>query len=90
MNLDENSLLATINPLTLCGAVAVVLVIGYFCAWRYKNTNDFAKSVRLYIPLIIIADIIMIMMGILIMIVLALDIMGFVAMALFSNHFFYS
>lgn len=88
MELDENSLLATMNPLILLGAVAAVLVIGYFCAWKYKNTNDFAQSVRLYFPLIIIADIIMIMTGIPIIILLALDIMGFVVMALFSNHFF--
>lgn len=88
MTMLEESILSTMNPLLLLVGVALVVAAGYFCAWKFRNTNDFAKSTRLYIPIIIAIDIILVLIGLPVIIILGLDICGFVAMALRSNHYF--
>ena len=54
--MTENSLLAMTDPVLLVISAAAICFLGYFCARRFKNTNDFAKSVKLYLPLMAVAD----------------------------------
>lgn len=88
---NENSLLAVMNPFCLLlGGVLVCLLAGY-CARRYKNTNDFKKSVRLYVPSVIVLDLILVfVLEIDVLLCMGLDLCGFVVLALISNHYFYS
>lgn len=88
MTVSENSLLATMNPILLLIGLALVITAGCFCAWKFRDTNDFAKSTRLYIAIVIIVNIILIIIKLPIIIILGLDICGFIAMALRSNHYF--
>ena len=43
--MTEHSLLAMTDPVLLMVSAAAICFLGYFCARRFKNTNDFAKSV---------------------------------------------
>lgn len=90
MRMNENSLLATTDPsLLLCGCF-LICFIGYICARIHRNTNDFAKSVKLYLPLMAAADMLFLMVFHLdIILVAGLDICGFAATALASNYYFY-
>lgn len=89
MTINENSLLAVMNPATLLAGLAVLGAIAYFCARRYRNTNDFAKSVRMYLPLMLAADVVFYILEIPVILLLGIDVAGFVIMALVSNHYFY-
>ncbi|GFI28729.1 hypothetical protein IMSAGC013_00106 [Lachnospiraceae bacterium] len=90
MAADENSLLARMNPFCLLGAVLLICMAAWFCAWLYRNTNDFKKSLRLFLPAAIALDC-MFIFALQIDAVLAagLDICGIAALALISNHYFY-
>ena len=91
MTINENSLLAVVNPFFLLLGGVLVCVLAWICARRYRNTNDFAKSVRGYLPSVVVLDFIMaLVMEIDLLLCLGLDILGFVVMALVSNHYFYS
>lgn len=91
MTINEKSLLAVMNPFFLLLGCVFVCVLAWICARKYRNTNDFAKSVRSYLPSIIVLDFIMALaMEIDLLLCLGLDILGFVVMALISNHYFYS
>ena len=48
MKMNETSILAVTNPLTLLAGGIAICLLGFFCARHYKDTNDFAKSVKLF------------------------------------------
>ncbi len=88
---NEQSLLAVMNPLSLLAGCALVGLLAWFCAWKYKNTNDFKKSVHLYVPSVIVLDLILaLLLDIDVLLCIGMDICGFVVLALISNHYFYS
>ena len=88
--MTENSLLAMTDPVLLVISAAAICFLGYFCARRFKNTNDFAKSVRLYLPLMAVADCIIVWgWNLYILLLAGIDICGFIVMALASNYYFY-
>lgn len=90
MSINEDSILAVMNPLYLLLGGGAVCLLGYFCARRYKNTNDFAKSVKLYLPCVLVLDILLAaLFGVHLALIAGLDVCGFAAMALISNHYFY-
>lgn len=90
MQMNEESLLAVTNPYELLAAGAVFLAFAWLCARSSRNTNDFAKSVRRYIPCVVVLDILVFFLfHIDPLLVVGLDICGFVALALFSNYYFY-
>lgn len=89
MLIDENSLFAAVNPGILGGALAVFCLIAFLCARAYRNTNDFKKSVKRYLPLMLFLDGVFFWLGLPVILLLGLDIVGFVALALASNHYFY-
>ena len=88
---NETSLLAVMNPFCLLAGCALVGLPAWYCAWKYKNTNDFKKSVHLYIPSVIVLDLILaLLLDIDVLLCIGMDICGFVVLALISNHYFYS
>ena len=91
MAVIETSLLAVMNPFCLLAGCALVGLLAWYCAWKYKNTNDFKKSVHLYIPSVIVLDLILaLLLDIDVLLCIGMDICGFVVLALISNHYFYS
>lgn len=90
MEINENSLLATMNPLSLIAGIATGCFIAWFCARRYRNTNDFKKSAQLYLPLIIVLDMALLFcLEIDIFLCAGIDLVGFIGLALISNYYFY-
>lgn len=90
MRVNENSILATMNPFALLTAGIIICMIGWICARKYKDTNDFYKSVKLYIPFIILINaVLFVIVQIPIIILIGLDICGFITMAFVSNYYFY-
>ena len=88
---NETSLLAVMNQFCLLAGCALVGLLAWYCAWKYKNTNDFKKSVHLYIPSVIVLDLILaLLLDIDVLLCIGMDICGFVVLALISNHYFYS
>lgn len=89
--INENSLLAVMNPFCLLAGGVLVCILAWYCASRYKNTNDFKKSVYLYLPSVIVLDLFLaFVLEIDVLLCLGLDLCGFVVLALISNHYFYS
>ncbi len=88
---NENSLLAVMNPFCLLAGAALVGILAWYCAKRYQNTNDFKKSVYFYVPCVIFLDLFLLFVleidGLL---CIGLDLCGLIVMALISNHYFYS
>lgn len=90
MMVDENSLLAVINPTALLAALLTVGIIAYICARKKRNTNDFSGSVKLFVPAVLAADVLFFfLMDIPLILLAGVDLFGFVALALISNHYFY-
>lgn len=90
MRVNENSILAAMNPFALLGTAIIICMIGWFCANRYRNTNDFAKSVKLFIPFIVLVNIILYSIAnIPVILFLGVDICGFITMSIVSNYYFY-
>lgn len=88
---NESSLLAVMNPFCLLAGCALVALLAWYCAHKYKNTNDFKKSVRLYVPSVIVLDLILaLVLDIDVLLCIGMDVFGFVVLALISNHYFYS
>lgn len=89
MKINENSLLAVMNPAVLLLLLAVVGVIAYICARIKRNTNDFSGSVKLYILAVLLTDILFFLMDVPVILLVGFDIVGFIILALISNYFFY-
>ena len=87
--MDEKSILATTDPFMLIAAITAMAVIAFVSASIYKNTNDFKKSVKLYVPLAFAAAIIFILLGLPIVFSVGTVAFGFIALMLISNYFFY-
>ena len=94
MNLDEIfgltqeiPLVAT-NPLLLLSSVLVAALAGWMCAWRYRDTFDIEKSIRLYIPLALIGAVVFTLLGVPGLFAGGAQLCGFVALLLISNHYF--
>lgn len=88
--MNENSILATTNPFLLSLMIAIFVLVGIICVRTYRNTNDFAKSVKLYIPSMIVLNIIIIVTSQLdLLLVIGGDFCGFFAMVFASNYYFY-
>ncbi|MED9883154.1 MAG: hypothetical protein UFD80_10875 [Blautia sp.] len=89
MTINKNSLLATMNPAILLLMLAAVGGLAYVCARRKRNTNDFSGSVKIYIPAVLVLDIVFWVLGVPLILLVGFDIVGFVILALISNYYFY-
>lgn len=56
MKVNESSILASMNPLSLSAAVILICLTAWLCAYLYRDTNDFKKSLTLFIPAAVILD----------------------------------
>lgn len=89
MSIDENSIVAQMNPvLTIIGFV-LVIAVSAFSAWMYRNTNDFGKSVRLAMIIMLIILIILILLGLPVFMAIGMLLCTFAVTSWFSNYFFY-
>ncbi len=90
MKVDENSVLAVMNPLSLLAGGALVCLAAWICVYLFRNTNDFKKSLKVYVPVLGVLDCIFIfLLSIDLILVLGLDLCGIIVLALISNHYFY-
>lgn len=90
MEINENSILVTMNPFYLLAGGSMVCILAWICARCYRNTNDFKKSAQLYLPCAAILDIVLLFLfSIDILLCIGLTICGFVVLALISNYYFY-
>lgn len=90
MKVNEDSVLASMNPLGLLAAVVLICLAAWLCACLYRNTNDFRKSLRAFIPAAAVLDLIFLfVLQIGTVLTAGIDLFGFVVLALISNHYFY-
>lgn len=89
MNFNENSILSTMNPfLSVLGFVCVVL-ISFFSARRYRNTNDVKRSLICAMILFIVMSIILALFGFPAFLIVGYGFCTFIITSWFSNYFFY-
>lgn len=95
MNLDtlfglrETDVLVQTDPLLLGGCILAALTAGWWCAWRWRNTSDFGKSTRYYLPAALAGAVLFTLLGVPLLFAVGAQLCGFAAMALISNHYFY-
>ena len=89
MRINEESLFAVVNPIALFVMLVSMCVIGIYCARKYRNTNDFAKSTKLYLPLAILMVMGMTLLWhIPFILAVGIGMCGFFALSIASNHYF--
>ena len=70
---------------------ALICVTAYFCAWRYHDTNDVKKSIKLYVPISLSCVVLFwLVAGLPPILGVFMVLSGFVMLMFFSNRFFYS
>lgn len=90
MKVNESSVLASINPIRLLAAILLICLAAWLCIYLYRNTNDFKKSLKLFIPVTVILDVFFFFaLQIDLFLIIGVDLCGFVVLALISNHYFY-
>lgn len=88
--MNERSLLFEMNPFFLLIGIGIVCIGAWICARMYRDTNDFKKSIKLYLPVTLIENIFMFfLLDIEIILCLGIDVVGIVALAIISNYYFY-
>jgi len=87
--MDENSILAVTDPVLLLVCGITFCIFGGICAVWFRNTNDFGKSMKAYLPLAaILGGLAYVFLSIDLLLIIGLYICGFVCMAFVSNYFF--
>lgn len=89
MNFPENSILVMINPFSLVVGFIVIIFISIFSARKYRNTNDFKKSIQLSLLLAIIMSIIFAFFGVPLIVLMGYLLCDFIFTSWFSNYYFY-
>ena len=94
MNLDEIFGLEESNPMVradtvlLLGCVLAAAAAAWFCAYRYRDTYDIEKSIRLYLPFAAAGIWAFSMMGLPLLFAIGAQLCGFVILLLISNRMF--
>lgn len=86
--LNESQLLVSTSPLLLFSCIAVSLCLGWLAAYRYRNTYDAEKSLKMFLPMAVAAAAVFILIGIPALFAIGSQLFGFVSLLLFSNHYF--
>lgn len=89
MNVNEDSMLLNISPAILITILSLFVIIAYYSAYKYRDTNDFSKAIKLQVVLIILVSIIAIILKMPIVLITMMIICSIVCGAIFSNYFFY-
>ena len=84
MFLTETPVWITLLPFLLMGLAA------YVSARRYRDTNDFKKSCKLYFPLAAVIALVFRFAGLPLVLGGFMILAGFAALLFFSNRFFYN
>lgn len=93
--LDEQALqnappiLLNTDPLLVLAALTAAGLVAWFCVHRYRNTNDFARSVRLYLPAAAGLAVLFWLLGLPFLFSVGAAGCGFVLLMLISNYYFY-
>ena len=94
MNLDEvfgltsTDIMVSTNPLLLFGCILSAILAGWLCVHVYRDTNDTAKSVKLYIPFAAAGALLFTVVGVPFLFSLGAQLCGLVALGLISNWYF--
>lgn len=94
MNLDElfgldaASPMVSTNPLLLLGCVAAAILAGWLCVWRYRNTYDIEKSIRMYLPFALAGAVIFVAAGLPLLFSVGAQLFGFAALVWISSYYF--
>lgn len=89
MSINENSIVAQMSPLLTVGGFALMIAVSAWSAWMYRNTNDFAKSLRLAMIVMAVILVVLIILGLPIFMGLGLILCTIAVTSWFSNYFFY-
>lgn len=89
MSINENSIVAQMNPLLTIIGFVLVIAVSAFSAWMYRDTNDFAKSIRLALIVMAVILIILIIIGLPVFMAIGMLLCTFAVTSWFSNYFFY-
>ena len=86
---DPPSPRATAEPRLVALGLGAAILLAWCCARAFRRTNDFAKSVRLYLPLGAAALVGFCLLGLPLLFSAGCVLCGFVTMMWFSNYYFY-
>lgn len=87
--MDENALVLTTDPLQLFGLAALMVLAAWLSARAVRDTNDFLRSVKYFVPAALVLSVLFCLCGLHIFLCIGCCISGFVTLMLFSNHYFY-
>lgn len=89
MNLNEKSLLSTLNPVYLLIGFLLVILISFYSARRYRNTNDFGKAIRNAMIFYVLLGIALLFLKVPIVLIIGYGICTGIFTTWFSNYYFY-
>lgn len=89
MSINENSVVAQMNPLLSVAGLALMIAVSAWSAWMYRDTNDFDRSIRLSVIVMIIILIILVIIGLPLFMAAGLLLCTYPVTAWFSDYFFY-
>ena len=93
-NLDEifglkaTDIMVSTNPLLLLSCILSAILAGWLCVHIYRDTNDTAKSVKLYIPFAIGGTLLFTAIGVPFLFSLGAQLCGLVSLGMISNWYF--
>ena len=94
MNLDEvfglpeTDPMVSTDPLLLFACVVSAILAAWLCVHIYRDTNDTAKSVKLYIPIAAVGGFLFAMAGVPSLFAFGAQLCGLVALGFISNRYF--
>jgi len=89
MIFDKNSILSTMNPVSIIFGFAFILIISIYSAYKYRNTYDLKKSLKYSMLLFLIIGFILIIINVPILIIIGYGICTLIFTIWFSNYYFY-
>lgn len=87
--MDENALVLTTDPLQLFALAALLVIVAWLSARAVRDTNDFFRSVKYYVPAALVLSAVFCVFGLHFFLCIGCCISGFVTLMLFSNYYFY-
>lgn len=87
-SLDAQMPLVATNPVLMLGCIVTSVLLGWICVYKYRNTYEIERSIRLFVPLALADTILFTLAGIPILFCIGAQLCGFVGMLLISNYYF--
>ena len=89
-SIDPSSPLLTTDPLLVLACLGAAVLLAWLCARAVRNTNDFSKSVKLYLLPAAAAGVVFWLLGLPVVFSGGGMLCGFITLMLFSNYYFYN